>query len=84
MMFHTFFAYEQIGKMIVMEVAMNNPPPVFIAVLLFCPSFELFPYKCSHFSESPLCTNTLVIIRPMVGPPINRTIVTEGYTNIKL
>jgi hypothetical protein len=42
---YSFFGYALVGKMQVMKVTMKNPPTVFVAVLVFRPSFELFPNK---------------------------------------
>jgi hypothetical protein len=61
---YTFLGYALVGKMIVMEVTMKDPPAVFVAVLVFCPSFKLFPDKCSHFRKRPFGANALVIVGP--------------------
>jgi hypothetical protein len=64
MILYTFPGYALIGKMVVTEVTMKNPPAALVAVLIFRPSFELFPYKRPCFCERPFGTNALVIVRP--------------------
>jgi hypothetical protein len=50
---YSFFGYAPVGKMQIMEVTMENPPTVLVTVLVFSPSFELFPDKRPYFRERP-------------------------------
>ncbi len=73
MILYTFLGYALIGKMVVMKVTMKNPPTVLVAVLIFRPPFELFPYKRPYFSERPFGTNALVIVRPPPNDGVENT-----------
>ena len=64
MIFRALFGYSLIGKMVVVEITVKDPPAVFISVLVFCPPFELPPDECPQPVETTLCTNAFVIVRP--------------------
>ena len=49
MCYCTLFPGSDIGKMIVGKISPENPPSVFVAVLIFSPTFELPVYESSHF-----------------------------------
>jgi hypothetical protein len=67
------FGYALVGKMQVMEVTMENPPAVLVAVLVFGPPFELFPDKRPYFRERPFRANALVIVCPTPNNGIENT-----------
>ena len=62
--FPYFFGYSLVGKMIVAEVAMIDPPAVFVTVLVFSPPPELPKDECCQSVENALRANAFVIVRP--------------------
>jgi len=54
MIFRTVYGSPLIGKMVVVEVAMVNPPAVFVAMLVFSPSPELPPNEGCQPVENTL------------------------------
>ena len=71
MIFGTFFGDSLVGKMIVAEVAMIDPPAVFVTVLVFRPPPELPKDECCQSVENALRANAFVIVRPS---PDNREV----------
>jgi hypothetical protein len=58
------FGVSLIGKMVIVEVTMKDPPAVFVTVLVFRPSPELPPDECFQPVENTLRANGFVIVRP--------------------
>jgi hypothetical protein len=62
--YDAFFGGSLIGKMVIVEVTMKDPPAFFVTVLVVRPSPELPPDECFQPVENTLRANAFVIVRP--------------------